>query len=189
MELNEIEKGILLKAARKAIQSLFDNTPPPIPDYDLYPLLKTNCGAFVTLSRKGLLRGCIGYISTTLSLYETVEDAARQAATKDPRFLPLTRDELKDLEIEISVLSPLTKIKEYSEIIIGSHGLLLDELTRAVLLPQVAVEHEYDTPAFLSALCEKAGIGSYEWKKRKLRLKIFTSNVFSEAKKKSHERI
>jgi AmmeMemoRadiSam system protein A len=189
MELNENEKSILLKAARKAIRSLFDNIPPPTPDYNLYPLLRTNCGAFVTLYRHGMLRGCIGYISSKLTLYETVEDAAKQAAIKDPRFLPLTFDELKDLEIEISVLSPLTKIKEYSEIVIGRDGLLLDELTRAVLLPQVAVEHEYDTPAFLSALCEKAGISSNEWKNRKLKLKVFTSNVFSESNQKSHERI
>lgn len=182
MELTQKEKGVLLIAARDSISNLFTGIPAPSINYNYYPTLYKHAGAFVTLTMGGQLRGCIGYIFNPAPLFETVCEAARLAAMNDPRFVPLQKEELVNTEIEISVLSPSGSIRNYAEISIGKHGLILEEDgTKALLLPQVASDHNYDVPAFLSALCEKAGLDPYEWKKRHLPLKVFTADVFSEA--------
>ena len=107
--------------------------------------------------------------------------SSRHAAFNDPRFNPLSISELSDIRIEISILSSFDPINEYDEIKIGVHGLLLNELgIRALLLPQVATEHNFNVPQFLTAICQKAGIDPNTWKKRKLSLKVFTATVFSE---------
>jgi AmmeMemoRadiSam system protein A len=150
-------------------------------DYLNYPSLKNHIGAFVTLLSRGELRGCIGYILSEISLYETVCEAAKQAAFSDPRFLPLTEDELEKIRIEISVLSLPQKIKNYKEIIIGKHGLILNQgHLRSILLPQVAVTNNFVCDQFLSALCEKGGLPPDTWQLQKLNLHVFTAEVFSE---------
>ncbi len=191
MELTDADKRKLLLSARESIQSVYGEIPPPEIDYTDFPVLKQACGAFVTLTKDKRLRGCIGYIESENTLFETVVESAKQAAFCDPRFYPLAKDELEMIEIEISVLSPLSKLNDYADIVIGRDGLLLDEKPRAVLLPQVAVEHNYDVPRFLSALCQKAGLRRNEWQARKLKLMSFTSLVFSEpeGEKKLYEQL
>jgi uncharacterized protein len=181
MKLTENEKKVLLSAARQSIKSSFEETELLSPDYDKNPNLKLCLGAFVTLKIKENLRGCIGYIITRMTLFETVREAARQAAFRDPRFLPLTPEEFEMAEIEISVLSQPQKINDYNEIIIGKHGLILqDAHAHALLLPQVAVSNNFSREEFLSALCEKGGLPKNYWQKHKLSLKVFTATIFSE---------
>jgi AmmeMemoRadiSam system protein A len=181
MEITEKEKGILLLAARKSIGSLFNKVVLQKIDYSLYPTLQLHLGAFVTLMINKDLRGCIGYIFTDKTLYGTVCEAAKQAAFSDPRFPPLTEKELDLINIEISVLSFPQKINDYSEIIIGEHGLILDEgFIRAVLLPQVAVKNNFNREQFLSALCEKGRLKPDKWKTEKLNLQVFTAIIFYE---------
>ncbi len=181
MELTEKDKEVLLTAARDSITALYKKIPPPIPDYSQFPNLKINAGAFVTLKYSGQLRGCIGYIISKTSVFDTVCNAAVQAAAHDPRFFPVSENEIKEISIEISVLSEPVPIKEYSEIEIGTHGLILEyENYRSLLLPQVAIEHYFTVEEFLSALCEKAGLKRDLWRTEKVNINTFTATVFSE---------
>ncbi|HQF44068.1 MAG TPA: AmmeMemoRadiSam system protein A, partial [Ignavibacteriaceae bacterium] len=166
MNISSEEKNILLTAARQSISSLFDGKKPEEPDYDKYPLLKEKFGAFVTLTINDKLRGCIGYIIGREPLFQTVCSAAIHAAVNDPRFSALKKNELEVIKIEISILSEFTPIKSYDEIIIGTHGLYLDEGSGGLLLPQVATEHKMNRDEFLSALCNKAGFYREFWKER-----------------------
>ena len=180
MDLSDEEKKILLNAARESILQEFSESDVTAIDYKAYPKLKMKLGAFVTLHINKELRGCIGYIIANKPLFEIIVDAAKHAAFGDPRFSELNRDDLDEVEIEISVLSEFEPIKSYDEIEVGKHGLLLDEGGRAVLLPQVATEQNYNRAQFLTALCHKTGLyGSY-WKERMLNIKVFTAIVFSE---------
>ena len=188
MQLSEEVKKVLLLAAREAIKSRFDKSNPRQIDYSQYPeLSERNKGAFVTLTMHNELRGCIGYLEAPdQTLFDTICEAAKRAAFNDPRFHPLSVREMPDINIEISILSPFYPIKNYEEIKIGLHGLLLDEEgIRALLLPQVATEHNFTLQQFLTAICQKAGIDSYSWQKRKLKLKVFTAIVFSEKEKRN----
>jgi len=180
MELSVEEKEILLKAARESILAEFYDGEVTKVDYKAYPKLKMELGAFVTLHINNQLRGCIGYIIAQKALFETIVDAAKHAAFGDPRFPELSKDEVDKVIIEISVLSPFTPIKSYDDIEIGKHGLLLDEGGRAVLLPQVATEQNFNRAEFLTALCHKAGLYGNYWKERMLNIKVFTALVFSE---------
>lgn len=184
MEITDKEKGVLLFAARGSIKSIFNGTPLSQIDYLQHPFLKLHLGAFVTIKIENSLRGCIGYIFSKTTLYDTVCKAAKQAAFSDPRFIPLTEEEFENIKIEISVLSSPQKIKDYDEIIIGKHGLIMDEeYFHAVLLPQVAVANNFVRDQFLSALCEKSGLIPDAWKIHKLNLQIFTATIFSDEEK------
>lgn len=180
MNISKEAKIILLKSARQSIGSLFGNSEPEKPDYDKFPEFKSDAGAFVTITINKQLRGCIGYIIGQAPLFETVCDAAIQAAINDPRFPPLKEKEFDKIKIEISVLGNFTPIKSYDEIIIGKHGLLIEEVGRGLLLPQVATEHNMSREEFLTALCHKAGLYGNYWKERVLKIKTFTAEVFSE---------
>jgi len=192
MELTDKDKQALLSAARDSIKALHKKKSPPSVDYSQYPNLKVNAGAFVTLKIFGELRGCIGYIISKTSVFETVCNAAAQAAFHDPRFIPVTENEIDDISIEISVLSEPVPIKEYIEIEIGTHGLILEYKNyRSLLLPQVAVEHNFTVEEFLSALCEKAGLNAGLWRTEKVNINTFTAIVFSDFEKseKDYEQI
>jgi AmmeMemoRadiSam system protein A len=181
MELTSEEKAILLKAARQSIKAVFGETDEPVIDYNKFPSLNIKSGAFVTLTIEKNLRGCIGYIFAEMSIFETVCQAAVQAAFYDPRFLPLSLSELELVDIEISVLSESRKINNFDEIKIGKHGLILNHLGRkGLLLPQVATENHFDLERFLCAICEKAGFEPYLWQKQKLNIAVFTADIFSE---------
>jgi len=140
-------------------------------------------GAFVTLHKGGQLRGCIGNIIGQKPLYLTVRDMAIAAASSDPRFRPVSKAELPDLEIEISVLSKPWKAKSADEIQMGVHGVIVSRgwMQRGVFLPQVATETGWNREEFLSQLCaQKAGLPADAWKDPKTTLEIFTATVFSE---------
>jgi hypothetical protein len=188
MELSSQEKKILLTAARESIRSIFSETNIPVIDYKLYPNLKLEAGAFVTLKIKHELRGCIGYITSDQPLFDTVCEVAKHAAVQDPRFPPLTAKEFNSVDLEISVLSPMKKISDYSAIKIGEHGLLVEEgYNRGLLLPQVATENNFTVEQFLKSICLKAGLPSDHWQKKKLNLKVFTALVFNEERSVNHD--
>ncbi|MEG8946356.1 AmmeMemoRadiSam system protein A [Rosettibacter firmus] len=181
MELSQEEKKILLKAARTSISSIFTDEKLPQVDYEKYPALKSHAGAFVTLTEHGRLRGCIGYITSDKPLYETVCDAAISAAINDPRFPPVRESELDDIEIEISILSEPFPLNSYDDIIIGKHGLILEEKgRRGLLLPQVPIEHNMNKEQYLDAICQKTGFPAGYWRTKQLKLSGFTALVFNE---------
>ena len=174
------EQGILLKTARVVIGCRLEGA-----RYEgqqtATPSLKRLCGAFVTLRADGHLRGCIGHVLATRSLIETVEEVAVAAAFQDPRFPPLGDDEFGGIEIEISVLSPLRRITDISEIEVGAHGILIRQGHRSgLLLPQVATEQHWDRERFLANTCRKAGLAQNCWKSRECEIEIFSAIVFGE---------
>lgn len=181
MKLSSQEKQFLISLARFAIESNFyPNT--SVPKFDFYSqIFNSKCGVFVTLTINKKLRGCIGYVFPDQKLTETVKDAAYQAAFFDPRFSPLTKEEFSNIIIEISILSEPFPLASYEEIVLGKHGLILEEgAHKSLLLPQVPIEHNMDKDSYLSALCTKAGLFEDYWKEKKLNLYGFTASVFSE---------
>ncbi len=185
MQLTAQDRGVLLLSARESIKSLFSDLPAPNVDYKFYPDLQQPCGAFVTITKNEQLRGCIGYIVSDEPLFKTVCEVARLAAAEDPRFPPLIEQELSEILIEISVLSPPEPLTNYEDIVIGKHGLILEEENaHGVLLPQVAVEHKMNISEFLTALCKKANLHPSTWMQRPLSIKTFTADVFGEQKRR-----
>ncbi len=179
IDLSEEDKKTLHQIARTTIESkLRDKTPPKTAIES--PVLKENRGAFVTLNKRGRLRGCIGYIEGHGPLHKTVEEMAEAAAFRDPRFTPLQEEELSDLEIEISVLTPLRKIGDVSEIEVGKHGIYITKGSwySGILLPQVATEYGWDRQTFLEHTCQKAGLPSNAWKEKETEIFIFSADVF-----------
>jgi AmmeMemoRadiSam system protein A len=138
-------------------------------------------GAFVTLHKHAELRGCIGNLQGQQPLYLTVRDMAVEAAVDDPRFSRVTLEELKDIDIEISALSPLERVESTDEIRMGIHGVLLKSgFNKGVYLPQVATETGWSKEEFLSNLCQKARLPASAWKDKSTEIYIFTAEVFSE---------
>ncbi|MBU1852693.1 MAG: AmmeMemoRadiSam system protein B [Candidatus Omnitrophica bacterium] len=143
--------------------------------------LKENCGAFVTIKKHGQLRGCIGYIIAVKSLYETVKDVAKSAAINDPRFSPVSKEELDEIELEISALTTLKKIIDVDKIEVGKHGIYMKRgFNSGLLLPQVATEYGWDKETFLEHTCMKAGLPATAWKDSSTEIYIFSAEVFSE---------
>ena len=163
--LTSEEKEEIRHIAKKAIQ--FYVTEKKVLEYEPQKAnLLENRGAFVTIKKKGHLRGCIGIIESSLPLYMTVIQAAISAATKDLRFYPIKPEELSDINIEISVLSSLKKIENPNLVKVGTHGLLISRGDRhGLLLPQVAIEHKWSREEFLCQTCRKAGLPPDAWRK------------------------
>jgi len=136
-------------------------------------------GAFVTLKRRGRLRGCIGHIIGDSPLVETIFEMARAAAFGDPRFPELEQSELNELEIEISILSALTPCPDPNLVEVGRHGLLVQQgMRQGLLLPQVPLEWGWDRDAFLRQTCHKAGLPPDAWKDPSSKLFWFEAEVF-----------
>lgn len=143
--------------------------------------LKEKSGAFVTIKKHSQLRGCIGYIQAVKPLHETVKDVAKSAAINDYRFSPVSKGELGDIELEISVLTPLKRISDVKEIEVGKHGLVMKRgFNSGLLLPQVPTEHNWDKQTFLEHTCLKAGLSKDSWKDESTEIYIFSAEVFSE---------
>lgn len=177
--LTEDEQKILLKTARLSILQHFDKSIKEFPKGTKQ--LSLNCGAFVTLHKNTNLRGCIGYISAAKPLMETIKEVAKSSAFNDPRFPPVTRDEVDELEIEISVLSPFREITNIHEIKVGVHGILIRKgYMSGLLLPQVATEYGWDRETFLTHTCHKAGLPGGAWKEKGIEIEIFSAVVFNE---------
>ncbi len=169
----------LLQLARTAISEILKGG--TITSRPLDPDFSEPRGAFVTLRKRGELRGCIGRFESDLPLDRTVAEMAVAAAFHDPRFPPLTREELGEIEIEISVLSPLRRVTDFREIRVGEHGLVVSRGPyRGVLLPQVATEEGWDRETFLGMTCRKAGLSFDSWKQPDIEIQIFSAEVFGE---------
>jgi hypothetical protein len=178
-ELNERQQQRLLTVARQTIET-YVRTGKVLQVDETDPALLRKGAAFVTLRIEGMLRGCIGSLEPEAPLIHTVRDRAISAAAEDPRFPPASVRELPDLEIEISVLSPLRKAASYEEMVMSKHGVIVEQGgRRGVFLPQVADETGWDRDTFLSHLCsDKAGLPADAWK-RGAALYLFTVQAFS----------
>lgn len=148
------------------------------------PRLHEIRAAFTTLFLGGQLRGCVGFALAVYPLYRTIAETAVSAAFLDPRFAPLTPEEVRDVRIEISVLSPLqplTVAGVESLIHIGRHGLLVTHRgQRGLLLPQVAAEHGWNAIEFMENTCLKAGLHRNAWREPDARLEMFTAEMFGD---------
>lgn len=179
--LDEKEKEELLALARASVEHAIRDRSLYEPEAPADQAFDQERGAFVTLSEDGKLRGCVGYTSGVEPLYKTVRDTAALAALRDPRFRPVTVQELPQLEYEISVLSPLLHVRDMREIAVGQHGLLIKNGNKeGLLLPQVPVEQNWDRTTFLEQTCVKAGMEPDCWKDEDTDIFRFTALVFSE---------
>ena len=180
--LTQVQKDRLLALARRTVDNLVKNgKAAEVEEKD--PRLSQAQGAFVTLTKNGQLRGCIGAIIGQKPLVQTIRDMAIAAASQDPRFPPVTADELKDIKVEVSVLSVPRRIKDASVIELGKHGVIVSDGGdhQGVFLPQVATETGWNKEQFLSELCsQKAGLAADCWKNPNNSLFSFTADVFGE---------
>jgi AmmeMemoRadiSam system protein B/AmmeMemoRadiSam system protein A len=178
--LSREDKEMLLKIARTTIESVVLGARVPEFQVTSEDLLQDR-GAFVTITKKGALRGCIGYIIGVKPLYQTVREVAESAALRDPRFEPVQPSELPDLKIEISALSVPRRIQNIEEITVGVHGIIIRKGYRqGLLLPQVATEYGWDRNTFLEHTCRKAGLPPNAWQDEDTEIEIFSAEVFGE---------
>lgn len=176
-EYNPEERKLLLEIAHEAILSLFERRELSL--FTPSAHLSEPHGVFTTLYSDRKLRGCVGYPAAILPLYRAVIETARAAASEDPRFVPVNREEAQGLQISISVLSPLQPISP-NDVQVGRHGLVISkDGLRGLLLPQVPVEHGWDRTTFLEQTCLKAGLPPYAW--RDARIEAFTAEVLGDA--------
>ncbi len=177
--LTEEERRILLRLAREALEmgvrgGFLNEEIPSLP-----PALLALQGAFVTLRKQDRLRGCIGHVRGDAPLYQTVRECAVGAAIADPRFSPITPQEVPSIHIEISVLSD-PQVVAPEQIEVGKHGLFISQGNRrGLLLPQVAVEWRWDREEFLEQTCLKAGLPEDAWR-HGAAIEAFTAQVFGE---------
>ena len=180
LPLQNSEKKALLAFARESIQRYLTTQTVPLAR-SFPPRMNFPQGAFVTLKKHGQLRGCIGHMPGDVALGKNVGAMALQAAFGDSRFPPVELGEVKDLEIEISILTPMKPVASFNEIVVGRDGVLMTKAGEsAVFLPQVAVENHWDTAEMLDNLCRKAGLGTACWKSD-AQFQIFQAEVFSES--------
>jgi AmmeMemoRadiSam system protein A len=177
---NESQKTYLLKLARESITAHLQGNDLSMqcPEDGIF---HQKIGGFVTLHKNGALRGCIGHVRAVETVFNTIREMAVAAAVDDPRFPPLKESELKDIVIEISLLSPLIQINSADEIKIGRDGIyLIKGYNSGLLLPQVALEWSFDTETFLQETCRKAGLPANAWKSVDTRIYRFEAEIFSE---------
>ncbi len=186
-KLDENEQSTLIKVARDTLETYVKKRELPDIDSGKYTFtqkLKEKRGVFVTLNKNGNLRGCIGHILPRESLCNAVMDNTVNSSTKDMRFAPVSKDELSEIDIDISVLSPIKKISGPEQFIPGLHGIIIRMGgMSAVFLPQVATEQGWDKDETLNHLCRKARLPVYAWKDEGMEFFIFTAQVFHEKKK------
>jgi hypothetical protein len=171
------DRSRLLAIARRSLEARVRRAP-GLGD-DVAPPLDVPRGAFVSLRRGGDLRGCLGRIQPDLAVGHVVAHLASAVADSDPRFVPVTADELAALHIEVSVLTPQQEASP-GEVEVGRHGLIVESRgRRGLLLPQVAIEHQWDRLAFLRHTCLKAGLPPDAWQ-HDARLFVFEAEIFGE---------
>jgi AmmeMemoRadiSam system protein A len=183
-ELGDEERRTLLRLARRALQTTLDERPEPAPEMAALPTALCRPGrAFVTLRLDDALRGCIGHLASGHPLADVVWRMTLLAATEDPRFPPVGREELPRLRIEISVLSEPERlgVADPACIVPGRDGVMVRRGRRqGVLLPQVATEEGWDAEALLAAVCRKAGLSDGAWRSPDCELYVFQADVFGE---------
>ena len=180
-KLTKREEKELLVIARNTIETYLRTAKiPSINESEITPTIKENCGAFVTLHKDGALRGCIGRFSASEPLYKVVQQMAIAAATEDHRFSVVTIDEMEEIDVEISVLTPMHKITSIDEIEMGKHGIYIKKgFSSGTFLPQVATETGWTKEEFLGNCSKnKAGLGWDGWKEAEIF--IYEALVFGE---------
>jgi AmmeMemoRadiSam system protein B/AmmeMemoRadiSam system protein A len=176
--LTEEDKKTLRQIAQSAIERRLKGETAPRMEIS-GGSLKEKRGAFVSLHRQGRLRGCIGTIQPNRPLHQVVEEMAAAAAFDDTRFSPLSAGELKDLDVEISVLTPLQRVEQIEQIEVGKHGLYIKKgFYAGLLLPQVATEYKWDRVTFLEETCRKAGLPKNAWREKGTEVYIFSADIF-----------
>ncbi len=180
--LSQEQRNQLLRIARESIAAALHGRRYAIEVEEYHAELKRPSGAFVSLhTQDGDLRGCIGSIHPVAPLCLAVSSSAVSAATRDPRFHPVLRDELPTLHLEISVMSPIVTVATVDEITVGRDGLIITRGGRAgLLLPQVATEYGWNRETFLAHTCTKAGLPHDAWRSVDCRIERFSAEVFSE---------
>jgi len=182
IDLTDKDKKDLLSLARSAIENELQSKPDKyfttgFQSKNLY----LERGLFVTLRKGPQLRGCIGHIQPMGPLYDEVSNVAILSATEDPRFPKVTVQELSELTIEITILSPFRKIDNPDKVIPGKHGLMIRAgYYQGLLLPQVAIDHGWDRETFLDQTCVKAGLFQGTWRDKKTEILVFTADYFEE---------
>jgi uncharacterized protein (TIGR00296 family) len=185
-KFSDTDGSDLVKIARKTVTELL-RTNSKINDPDFNSKFNFDSGVFVTINKQNSLRGCIGFPFPVKKLSEGLIDAAIAAATEDPRFSPVTSDELDQIVFEVTVLTPPIEIKvkdplEYlTNIKIGRDGIIVEnEYTSGLLLPQVPTEYGWNEKEFLCHTCEKAGLDKDAWKDRSTKISRFEGAIFKE---------
>jgi AmmeMemoRadiSam system protein A len=180
--LTQEQRTQLLRIARQSIEAALDGRRAEVDAAVLDETLRRPSGAFVSLhTKEGALRGCIGSIQPVAPLCQAIVSSAVNAAFRDPRFYPLRKDELGNLEIEISVMSPIGPVADVEEIEVGRDGLIISRGSRiGLLLPQVATSYGWDRETFLRQTCVKAGLPPDSWQSDDCRIEKFSAEVFSE---------
>ncbi|MDD1689265.1 MAG: TIGR00296 family protein [Methanoregula sp.] len=187
MQLLTPEEGhMALRSARGAIEYICAKKPKPA--LKLTPVFNEKRGVFVTLSKDGELRGCIGLPYPVMPLGEAIEHAAGAAALEDPRFPPVRKEELDQVTVEVTILTVPEPIKgdppeRPGKVIVGKHGLIARGMgTSGLLLPQVATEYGWDATTFLDHTCMKAGLPNRCWTYPSVEILTFEGQIFSEKK-------
>ena len=174
------EREELMRIAKETVRAAVEGRN-YVPDEPSSDRLKKLGAAFVTLKKKGQLRGCIGHVIARIPLYQTVASVGRAAAVQDYRFSPVKPEELKDLSFEISVLTAPEPVKDVDEIVVGTHGLIMTRGSRSgLLLPQVPVEWKWTRDEFLDHTCRKAGLPYGCWKDPDTKIESFRAIVWGE---------
>lgn len=176
-EFSHEERILLLRLAHDSIISALENREIALEPPTAH--LAEPRGAFTSLYIDGNLRGCVGYVLPTGPVYRAVAETARAAAFEDSRFYPVTLDEARHLQIELSILS-VPRPTSVEEVEVGRHGLLITAgFRRGLLLPQVPIEHQWDRVTFLEQTCRKAGLPADAWQTGAV-IEAFTAEVFGE---------
>ena len=184
--LSEADRKAILGLARQAVEEAVCRNR-RVPEAPTTGVFKQRCGVFVTLHVAKRLHGCIGVIQGRDCLGESIAQCAASAALEDPRFPRMRPEELRDLDVEVSLLSPLERIRP-EQVEIGKHGLLIEQdFYRGLLLPQVATEHHLDREQFLAETCHKAGLRGDAWKNPATRIYGFTCEIVNEAEPQVHK--
>lgn len=181
IELSAEDQQFLLETARLSVAAAVKSAKMGTYQPEVPASLREEAGVFVTLTKQGRLRGCVGSIVATESLPAAVATSAANASLNDRRFPQVRVDELDSLEYEISILSPFRRVTDVSQIQPGKHGLLIERGPyRGLLLPQVATEHHWDRTAFLENTCIKAGLPKDAWSLPDAEIYAFSAYVFGE---------
>jgi AmmeMemoRadiSam system protein A len=175
-------KARLLRIARRTLEDFVQSREQQFEEIDDPFLQSREHGAFVSLHRGEELRGCMGTCSPSTSLYQTVIDMTQAAASRDSRVAPIHKTELRDIRIDISILSRLDLVGDPLLLKVGRHGLhIARDEKRGVLLPQVAIQYQWDIETFLEQTCLKAGLPKYAWKEPGTLVSAFSALIIEES--------
>jgi len=174
---------LLLRVSRQTLEDFVRDGAHPITEISDPHLRAMNYGAFVSLHKGSELRGCVGTCNPTRPLFETIIEMTKAAASRDRRVPPVSEDEVRDIQIEITVLSPLEKTSDPLSLEAGRHGLQIICGDRVgVLLPQVATEYGWDMDTLLAQTCCKAGLPEDAWQWPDVQVSSFTALIIEEEK-------